>query len=107
MLGAGGGAASAFPPASRYHGLPLATHVMPGGRTVVYVRRRLVPPADRFTPVAEHVVAQGERLDLIAAAHLGDPEAFWRLCDANGAMAASELETPGRRLAIALPEAGG
>ena len=34
---------------------------------------------------------QGERLDNIAAAFLGDPELFWRLSDANGAMRPEEL----------------
>ena len=48
---------------------------------------------------------EGERLDIIAAQHLGDPEQFWRLCDANGAMRPDELtETVGRRLRITLPE---
>ncbi|MFZ1707308.1 MAG: LysM domain-containing protein, partial [Anaerolineae bacterium] len=53
----------------------------------------------------EHTVAEGERPDLIAAAYLGDPEQFWRLCDANGVMRPEELtEEVGRRLRITLPE---
>ena len=34
---------------------------------------------------------QGDRLDNIAARYLGDPEQFWRICDANGAMRPDEL----------------
>jgi hypothetical protein len=53
----------------------------------------------------EHVVTEGDRLDNIAAKYLGDPEQFWRVCDANGAMLPDELiETIGRRLRITLPE---
>jgi hypothetical protein len=55
--------------------------------------------------VQEHSVAEGERLDNITAQYLGDPEQFWRLCDANDAMRPEELtETVGRRLRITLPE---
>jgi hypothetical protein len=45
------------------------------------------------------------RADLIAAAELGDPEAAWRLADANDAMRSSELTAVlGRLLRITLPE---
>lgn len=48
---------------------------------------------------------EGERLDQVAAKYLGDPEAFWRIADANGAMRPQALtETAGRRLRITLPE---
>ena len=54
---------------------------------------------------SEHMVTEGERLDNITAQYLGDPEQFWRVCDANGAMRPDELtETIGRRLRITLPE---
>ncbi len=46
----------------------------------------------------------GERLDLIAARYLGDPEQSWRQCDANGAVRPEELEEVGRRVRITLPE---
>ncbi|HYJ93740.1 MAG TPA: LysM domain-containing protein, partial [Vicinamibacterales bacterium] len=57
-----------------------------------------------FTTLQEHVVVEGERLDLIAAKYLGDSEQFWRICDANGAVRPAELEVVGRRLRITLPE---
>jgi hypothetical protein len=94
----------AFPPGSRYHDVDLATIVLPDGRTVSYVRRRVVPPADRHVLLVEHVVREGERLDQIAATYLGDPEQFWRVADANGSMAAEDLTLAvGRRLRITLP----
>jgi hypothetical protein len=52
-----------------------------------------------------HTVTEGERLDNITARYLGDPEQFWRVCDANNAMRPEELtETIGRKLRITLPE---
>lgn len=94
-----------FPPTSRYYGIDTATLKSKDGRTVAYVRRRFLPPSERFALVQEHSVSEGERLDQIAAKYLSDPEAFWRLADANAAMRPEELtETIGRRLRITLPE---
>jgi hypothetical protein len=74
-------------------------------RTVIYLRRRFLPSPDNFALLQEHLVTQGERLDNITAKYLGDPEQFWRLCDANAAQRPDELtETIGRRLRITLPE---
>jgi|SRR5215471_9461002 len=90
---------------SRYNGIPTATLETGDGKKYVYVRRRFVPPPERFELLFEYVVKQGDRLDVIAAQFLGDPEQFWRLCDANGAIRPDELtETIGRRLRITLPE---
>jgi hypothetical protein len=94
-----------FPPASRYHGLETAVLHAPDGSTIVYLRRRFVPPPERFALLQEHTVSEGERLDHLAARHIGDPEQFWRLCDANAAMRPDELtEEVGRVLRITLPE---
>ena len=94
-----------FPPASRYYQTATAQYTTPDGRVIVYLQRRFVPSADRFTLLEEHTVMQGERLDNIAAQALGDPEQFWRICDANNAMRPDDLTaTPGRILRITLPE---
>lgn len=96
---------AAFPVTSRYHGVETAKLEGEDGKTVVYLRRRFVPSPERFELLQEHTVTQGDRLDNITARYLGDPEAFWRICDANGAMRPDELtETIGRRLRITLPE---
>jgi hypothetical protein len=90
---------------SRYYSLDTAELETLGGRKIRYVRRRFVPQPDRFEPLIEHTVAQGDRLDTIAAQYVGDPEQFWRICDANNAIRPDELtETLGRRLRITLPE---
>ena len=101
----GGLTANLFPPASRYHGIDTGTLESASGRTIVYLRRRFLPPPERFALRHVHVVTQDERLDNITASELGDPEQFWRVCDANAAMRPDELtETIGRRLRITLPE---
>jgi hypothetical protein len=90
---------------SRYYNIPVAELETALGKKVVYLRRRFVPAPERFEVIQEHVVSEGDRLDNLAAHYLGDPELFWRLCDANGAVRPDELtETVGRRLRITLPE---
>ena len=37
------------------------------------MRRRFVPPQEKFALLQEHTVTEGERLDHIAAKYLGDP----------------------------------
>lgn len=97
--------ATLFPPSSRYSGIETAKRVTPEGEEVVYLRRRFVPQPERFALLREHTVVQGDRLDNLAAQHLGDPEMFWRICDANRALRPDELtEVIGRRLRITLPE---
>jgi hypothetical protein len=97
--------ANNFSMTSRYLGIETATFESPDGKSIVYLRRRFIPPPERFALLQEHAVTQGERLDNITAHYLGDPEQFWRVCDANRAMRPDELtETTGRRLRITLPE---
>ena len=94
-----------FPATSRYHKTKTAEFEDASGREIVYLRRRFVPPPERFALLTEHTVTEGERLDNITFKYLGDAEQFWRICDANGAMRPEELtETLGRRLRITLPE---
>jgi len=101
-------ASNAFPATSRYYGIGTAMHTTADGRVVAYVQRRFLAPGDRFTVVREHTVREGDRLDNLAANYLGDPEQFWRICDANVAMNPPELTAdPGSVIAIALPEGYG
>lgn len=95
----------AFAPDSRYHGLDTAQWTGADGVPITYVRRRFIAPPEDFATLREHVVEMGDRLDNLAASHLGDPQQYWRICDANGALRPGELiETIGRRLRITLPE---
>ena len=93
-----------FPPTSRYYDLPIQTLGLPSGEQVPYLSRRFLPQASQFALLREHLVSQSERMDSIAARELGDPEAFWRICDANDAVRPDALtEVLGRRLRITLP----
>jgi nucleoid-associated protein YgaU len=93
-----------FPITSRYHRIATATLEVVGGKSVRYLKRRLLPPASSFSLLREHTIVEGDRLDLIAAQHLGDPEQFWRVCDANNAMNPDDLLEIGQKLRITLPE---
>lgn len=95
----------AFASGSRYFGLPTAQLVRPDGRAVVFVRRRFLPPPEDFALLRTVGVVAGDRLDNLAAQHLGDPEQWWRLCDANRAMRPEALVADvGATLAVTLPE---
>lgn len=91
-------------PLSRYAQADTATLTLPDGRQIAYLKRRFVPPMERFELIQEHLITQGDRLDNLAALYLGDPEQFWRLADANGAMLPDDLLEVGKRLRITLPE---
>ncbi len=104
MFEAGIVEATDFPPESRYHGVPTTTIETSDGRVVTYLRRRFVPPPEVFATRGYRIVAEGERLDLIAASAIGDPLAFWQLCDANDVIWPETLETAGRELRLTLPQ---
>ncbi|MGH9497266.1 MAG: LysM domain-containing protein [Candidatus Sulfotelmatobacter sp.] len=94
-----------FVATSRYYGLDTETLTKTDGTTIIYLKRRFVPSADQFQLLQNHTVTQGERLDNIAAQFLGDPELFWRIADANGAMRPEDLvQTVGSQLKITLPQ---
>lgn len=94
-----------FPVTSRYYGIDTGKLKIADGRTIIYLRRRLIPPPEKFALLQEHIVVQGDRLDNLAAQYLGDPEQFWRICDANAVMRPEELtENAGRKVRITLPE---
>ena len=96
---------SLFAPNSRYVGIATGTLTAPGGRTIAYLRRRFAPQPGQLAQVQQHTVTQGQRLGVIAAQYLGDPELFWRICDGNGAMRPSDLTaTVGRVLRITLAQ---
>jgi len=95
---------SLFASTSRYYGLPVENFTLLNGTTVAYVSRRFVPAPECFQNLQYHTVTQGERLDNIAATYLGDPDLFWRICDANRAMRPESLtDKPGKTLRITLP----
>lgn len=97
-----------FDPNSRYYNLETAKIATPDGGEVAYKRRRFLPRGEAMPLLAEVAVVEGDRLDLITARTLSDPEQFWRVADANNAMDPMDLTNePGRKLRVALPQAEG
>lgn len=80
-----------FPVTSRYYRIATATLQKADGTSVAYLKRRIIPPAESLTLITEHQVKQGDRMDNLAAAYIGDPEQFWQIADANNAMKPEEL----------------
>lgn len=94
-----------FETTSRYYTLPTSTYAGPDGREIKYVQRRFLPDSSTMVDLAQHVVAQGDRLDNVTARYLSDPEQFWRVCDANDAMRPDDLTARiGARLRIPYPQ---
>jgi hypothetical protein len=92
---------------SRYRGLPLLGFVDAAGREQVYVDRRIVPQPETMPEVARVTVRDGDRLDNISAAQFGDARWWWRVADANRALAPAALTDAhalGSALRITLPE---
>jgi hypothetical protein len=94
-----------FEHTSRYYMLETATFTTPDGRRIAYKRRRFLPRGEEMQLLVEVTVTQGDRLDLITARTLEDPEQFWRVCDANNAMNPVELTAElGRTLRVPVPQ---
>jgi hypothetical protein len=100
-----------FDPNSRYYTMETATYIAPDGQRrsgapeIRYIRRRFLPQGKNLPLLVEVTVAEGDRLDLITYRTLGNPEAFWRVADANNSMNPTELEQPGGTLRVPIPTA--
>ena len=93
-----------FEHTSRYYPLEDASLTTTDGRIITYKRRRFLPDGKNMPLLVEVTVTQGDRLDLITARTLGDPEQFWRICDANNTIDPSDLIEPERILCIPVPQ---
>ena len=101
---AGTGAPSS--PNSRYYKAAVEQVTLPDGTPVMYLARRLLPPASSYSATQTYVIADGDRLDNLAARFLGDPILYWMICDANGASDPDELTAQaGRQIVIPVASA--
>lgn len=92
---------------SRYYNLETVMLTLPDGRVAAYKRRRFLPQGELMPRLTEVTVTEGDRLDLITARTLGDPEHFWRVADANNAMNPFDLTAEvGRVLRVPVPQPG-
>jgi hypothetical protein len=101
-----------FEPTSRYDHIETAKHTDDEGNETTYVRRRFLPQGAKMPLLVEVTVVEGNRLDLITARTLGDPEQFWHICDANDAMNPFDLaggpeEEVGKSLRVPIPQVQG
>jgi hypothetical protein len=95
-----------FEPTSRYAAIETAQLTAADGRVIAYQRRRFLPQGEAMPLLVEVIVTQGDRLDLITARTLGDPEQFWRVADANNAMHPADLTAgTGHALRVPIPQA--
>lgn len=94
-----------FEHTSRYYLIKNAEYTASNGRIIAYKRRRFLPQGEDLPTLGEVSVMQGDRLDLIAARTLGDPQVFWRICDANNAVDPLDLTAvSGRIIRVPLPQ---
>jgi hypothetical protein len=93
-----------FPPNSRYAGVPVRTRTAADGTEETFVGRRIVPAMERFRALDRYRTSNDSRIDNVAAEVFGDPELYWRICDANGDQEPADATKPeGRLLVIPLP----
>jgi hypothetical protein len=86
-----------FSSTSRYASTGTVTvHTRHGDVTATKLPVRPKPPVRGL-----HTRTDGQRLDHIASHYLGYASAFWRLCDASGAIAPDALAARAR---VAVPE---
>lgn len=94
-----------FDAGSRYIRLELATHRGEDSREIAYVKRRFLPRGSAMPVLVEVEITEGDRIDLVTSRTLGDPEQFWRVCDANDAMSPLALtERVGQRIRVPIPQ---
>lgn len=101
-----------MPGRSRYDGAEVASALVPDAagaqRDVPYLLARVPKDPATVLPLAWHRVLEDDRIDLIADRYLGDPQAWWRICDANAATDPAALAGPanaGAVIVIGVPEA--
>jgi hypothetical protein len=93
-----------FPPNSRYYNVTLRTRTRADGTSETFVGRRIIPAMERYRALDRHRTIGDDRIDGVAAASYGDPELYWRICDANGDAEPADATKPmGRLLVIPLP----
>ena len=91
---------------SRYAGVKQGVLTTADGRSIPFLRRRMIASPNAASVLTTVKVTPGARLDLIAARLQGDPLQAWRLADANCAMDPTDLVSlPGRVLSV--PKPGG
>ena len=94
-----------FDETSRYQSVETVTYQAADGQLIPYKQRRFLPQGEKLSLLVEVTTSEGDRLDLIAARTIGDPQQFWRICDANNTMNPFVLTSAiGQWLRVPLPQ---
>ena len=95
---------------SRYDGVEQASVTVSDGHgglaEVAYLLPRVPRDPAATRTLARHRVVSDDRMDLVSHRYLGDPLAFWQVCDANAALdpdALVGLDAEGTVITIPLP----
>lgn len=95
---------SSFPRNSRYFAVAIRQRVAADGAVETFVGRRIIPATARYRALDHYRTQTNDRIDGVANRFYGDPEQYWRICDANGeAEPARVTEPDGRLLLIPMP----
>lgn len=101
LVQSGVGTGAPTNPNSRYYGAAVKQTKLEDGTEVSYLSRRIIPQPGIYTQTQNYNVAQGDRLDNLAAKFVGDPALFWMIADANATKDADALtETPGETIVM-------
>ena len=85
-------------PSSRHETLASYEVVLaPGADPIELYQPRDIPMPP---PSVAHTVGPGDRLDLLANRYFGDPFQYWRIADANPALAPEDILDPGAQISI-------
>jgi hypothetical protein len=87
-------------PNSRYARQVVQVFTGPDGEVVPYIGRRVIPVMDRYQVLDRHRTLTAERVDQVADDFYGDPQQYWRICDANGVERPAETCEPVARLLV-------
>jgi hypothetical protein len=89
-------------PSSRHNALPTyVVIVAPGAAPIELYQPRDIPqPAPQPALSVGHTVGAVDRLVLLANRYFGDPFQFWRIADANPAIAPEDVLDPGAQITI-------
>ncbi|MCK0195355.1 hypothetical protein MWN34_00355 [Ancylobacter sp. 6x-1] len=94
-----------YSPNSRYFGIATLTYRTPDGREIAYSARRLLPRPENLAVLAIHANDRERRIDEIGDQYYGDPEQYWRICDANLVFWPPDATQESRtRLMVPLPQ---
>lgn len=85
-------------PSSRHDAQPTYTVVLAAGESPVELYQPRVIPLPPTSVL--HTVGASDRLDLLANRYFGDPFQYWRIADANPALAPEDVLDPGAQLSI-------